>query len=136
MLNLVKIMVLEFIGSGTMTIAMEDWRSCFALALAFAWQPAGTLAPVQIELPGYVTDWDGNYFDCRMQCVNDSDAKLLSGALMTAISTRNSDKELSYRQFIAFLAVPKESESYVLELAHFAEKAGFLIAPGWPEHSL
>lgn len=128
-------MDLEFIGRGTMTIALEAWRKCFTLAQAFAWQPAGTLAPVQLDVPGYVTDWDGNYFECRLQRVTDDDASALARALRSAISMRNFDIELTDRQLAAFQGVSKEVDAYVIEVADFAGIAGFLIAPGWNRHS-
>lgn len=60
----------------------DFWCACFDLAVAFGWQPAGTLAP-----DTWQGEWNGCYFTSDTQGVSKDDAKALGAALHRASSS-------------------------------------------------
>jgi len=68
-------MGVDLIGHGGASFNWDCWRKCLDIAIAFGWQPAGTIAP-----PDYDGDWNGGYCSNDFQEVSDSDARALGVA--------------------------------------------------------
>jgi hypothetical protein len=69
------------------------WRTCLGIAIAFGWQPAGTIAH-----PDHHGDWDGGYFTNDLQEVSDSDARALGVALHRAVTSVRTGQALTEEQ--------------------------------------
>jgi hypothetical protein len=46
-------MGVDLIGHGGASFTWDAWRSCLEIAIAFGWEPAGTIAP-----PDYPSEWN------------------------------------------------------------------------------
>jgi hypothetical protein len=57
---------------GSFSCNWSYWRSCLDIAVAFGWDPAGTIAGADLPEGG---EWDGGYFTNGFQLVTDEDAK-------------------------------------------------------------
>ena len=121
----------ELAGHGSLGLTWEEWRTCYNLAKAFGWKPAGTLGPEDRThwggQAGINPEFDMGYFSKNSQRVTDADAKAFAQALQTAMSTWNAGQELTLEQHRAFMGVPKHFDSYVVRVAEHAARSGFLI---------
>jgi hypothetical protein len=114
-------MGVDFIGHGGFSLPWPAWRACFELALAFGWQPAGTVAP-----SGYpeTARWTGTYFTNDLQEVCDDDALALAAALRRAHTALRTKTLLAKEQTQAWEGM---SINMVCRLADYAEQGNFAI---------
>jgi hypothetical protein len=89
------------------------------IAIAFGWQPAGTVAP-----PNYDREWNGTYFTNDLQEVTDSDARALGAALHQAVTSLRTREALTEEQT---KAVDGINIDIVCSLADYAASGGFAI---------
>jgi hypothetical protein len=119
-------MGVDFMGHGGASLNWSAWRSCCAIAKAFGWRPAGTLAPTfygPYEVPEDF-EWKGDYFSNAWQKVTDDDARAFGLALQNALTALRSGQELTKEQREALGNTPV---SVVSELSDYALTGGFLI---------
>jgi hypothetical protein len=114
----------DFIGHGGFGLHILDWRPCFNLALAFGWQPLGTVAPCDWTGP---KPWSGTYFTNELQEVCDDDAHALAAALRRALAARIERQHLTNEQKEAW-ANKDITVRIVRDLADYAEDGHFAIA--------
>jgi hypothetical protein len=128
------------------------WRSCLTIAVAFGWDPAGTIAPTDWD---HRTPWDGSYFINSFQEVSDEDARSLAEALDRAAGALANGDPLTNEQKEALYPVPDpfwetaagvamlekldaarkasgrssklDDPDWFIELADFARKGSFVI---------
>ena len=98
------------------------WGRCLTVALAFGWEPAGTVSPdlsglgIGVDEEDIYPNWDGSYFSNDHQQVTDLDARSLSLALGRALAA------------VATGQIVIAEQAKVRELADFAAHGGFTIA--------
>ena len=116
-------MGVDFIGHhGDLSLHWQAWSACFDLALAFGWQPAGTVACH--EDTGPPKQWDGGYFTNDFQMVTGDDAKALAAALRRALTALRTKAHLTKQQIQACEGV---NIKMICRLADHAERGGFAI---------
>ena len=86
-------MGVDLIGHGGASFNGTVWRKCFEIAIAFGWQPAGTVAP-----PDYDGEWNGTYFSNDLQEVSDTDARAWGTALHQAVISLRTGQALTEEQ--------------------------------------
>ena len=107
-----------------------NWDYLTETALAFGWQPAGTVYPIHNEDGGKSYEagetWSGGYFTNDFQRVTDNDARELAAALRRAIAAAEGTeaRHLSAR---AENAMKNLNVSFVRKFAEFCEGGGFRI---------
>jgi len=114
-------MGIDLIGHGDLSLHWQAWRACFELALAFGWQPAGTVAPSGYAQPAR---WTGTYFTNDLQEVCDDDALALAAALRRAHTALMTKTRLTKEQTQAWEGM---NINMVCRLADYAEKGHFAI---------
>ena len=114
-------MGVDFIGRGDFSLPWHMWRPCFELAVAFGWQPAGTIAH-----PDFKGHWSGTYFANDCQEVSDEDARAMAEALYGALSALKPKQKLTAEQRKAW-ADEDVGVFSVFHLAEYADKGGFAI---------
>jgi hypothetical protein len=113
-------MGVNLIGHGGASFNWASWRKCLDIAIAFGWQPAGTIAP-----PDYDGDWDRGYFSNDLQEVSDSDARALGRALHRAVTSVRKGQALTEEQATALDGM---HIGVVCELADYAVSGRFAIS--------
>ena len=116
-------MGVDFVGHGDFSLPWHQWRGCFALARAFGWEPAGTVAAH--DHPN-ADSWKGDYFSNDLQEVTDADAQAMAAALERALATLTDRHDLTDEQAEAW-ACQDISARMVCRLADYAEAGGFAI---------
>jgi hypothetical protein len=115
-----RIMGVDLIGrGGDVSFNWSYWRACLGIAIAFGWQPAGTIAH-----PDHDGDWDGGYFTNDFQEVSDSDARALGVALHRAVASVRTGQALTEEQAKALDGM---HIGQVCEFADYAVSGGFAI---------
>lgn len=116
------------------------WAECLALAKAFGWEPAGTVAPAPGHQGDYYDAWDGNYRTNDYQEVTDADAHAFAMALYRAIHAMMMESPVKQTQatkvfeeeVIGFNFSPVSGKTIsvkrVAELAALTSRGGFVIA--------
>jgi hypothetical protein len=116
------------------------WVECLALAKAFAWEPAGTVAPAPCHQGDCYDAWDGNYRTNDYQEVTDADAHAFAMALYRAIDAMMMESPVKQNQAINVFEegaigfnFPQGggktiSVKRVAELAALTSRGGFVIA--------
>ena len=117
-------MGVDFVGHGELSLTWPQWRGCFALARAFGWAPAGTLAPHDYRRPEL---WDGDYFSNDVQVVADADAQAMGTALDRALAALTDHRALTDAQAKAW-GCDAIGARMVCRLADYAEAGGFAIS--------
>jgi hypothetical protein len=115
------------------------WAECLALARAFGWEPAGTVAPAPCHQGDCYDAWNGNYLTNDYQEVTDADAHAFAMALYRAIDAMMMESPVKQTQ--VFKVFEKEvidfnppvsgktiSVKRVAELAALTSRGGFVIA--------
>ncbi len=115
-------MGIDLIGHGGACFRSYGWHACLDLALAFGWQPAGTVA--WHEYTGPPSKWDGGYLTDDFQIVTDYDAKALAAALRRALSALRAKTRLTKQQTQAWESM---NINMVRTLADYAGKGHFAI---------
>jgi hypothetical protein len=113
-------MGVDLIGHGGASFNGETWRRCLDIAIAFGWQPAGTIAP-----PDHDRDWDGGYFSNDLQEVSDADAGALGRALHRAVTSVRTGGPLTEEQAKAVAGI---NIAVVCELADYTVSGHFAIS--------
>jgi hypothetical protein len=117
-------MGVDFIGHGGFSLSWHAWRACFDLAVAFGWEPTGTVAPCEHAGPAR---WKGTYFTNDLQEITDADARALAAALCRAHAALRTRQQLTDEQSSAW-ANEAISIITVCDLADYAEKGHFAIS--------
>lgn len=104
---------------GDVSFNWSAWEHCLDVALAFGWQPAGTVAPTDFR-----GDWDGTYFTNDLQEVTDEDARALGAALHRAVAAIRTGHDLTALQA---KAGDEMNVNVVCRLADYSERGGFAI---------
>ena len=112
-------MGIDLIGHGGASFQWNDWHQLLRVAIAFGWQPAGTIAP-----PEYDGDWNGGYCSNDFQEVSDSDARALGTALHRAVTSVRTGQALTEEQATALTGM---HVGVVCELADYAVSGRFAI---------
>ena len=113
-------MGVDLIGRGGASFNWDSWRKCLGIAIAFGWQPDGTIAP-----PDHDGDWNRGYFSNDLQEVSDSDARALGLALHRAVSSVRTGQALTEEQAKALDGM---HIGQVCEFADYAVSGGFAIS--------
>ena len=113
-------MGVDLIGRGGASFNWDSWRKCLGIAIAFGWQPDGTIAP-----PDHDGDWNRGYFSNDLQEVSDSDARALGLALHRAVSSVRTGQALTEAQAKALDGMHID---VVCELADYAVSGRFAIS--------
>jgi len=113
-------MGVDLIGHGGASFNWDCWRKCLDIAIAFGWQPAGTIAP-----PDYDGNWNGGYCSNDFQEVSDSDASRLGLALHRAVASVRTGQTLTEEQAKALDGMHID---VVCELADYAVSGRFAIS--------
>src|SRR5262249_56636280 len=113
-------MGVDLIGHGGASFNWDSWGKCFDIAIAFGWQPAGTIAPSD-----YHGDWKGGYCSNDLQEVSDSDARALGLALHRAVASVRTGQTLTEEQAKALDGMHID---VVCELADYAVSGRFAIS--------
>ena len=114
-------MGVDLIGQEDKRLSFAMWGGFLDLAVAFGWEPAGTIAPYNHDGP-----WSGTYDGNDGQGVSDKDSRAISEALYRALTALKPKQMLKAGQRRAW------SNKYVsvVSVCHFAEytaKGGFAI---------
>ncbi len=122
-------MGVDLYGRGrSLSMNWAGWESCFRIASAFGWSPAGTAAPDDFDevrrAANPTVKWDGGYFSNDYQRVTDCDAQAFARALFRALRAVRSGEMLTVEQHFAL----KSAEpGFIEELAWFARTGEFEI---------
>ena len=112
----------------SLSMDWDTWRSCFRIASAFGWSPAGTAPPDDFDevrrAANPTVKWDGGYFSNDYQRVTDADAKDFAAALFRALRAVRSGEMLTVEQH---LALPSAEPGFIEALAWFARTGEFEI---------
>ena len=115
-------MSVDLLGHGDACFSFATWHGCLELALAFGWQPAGTIAPYGCKGP-----WDGTYSGNDGQGVSSEDARAMAEALYRAVTALKPKQKLTAKQRKAW-ANEHVSVFSVCHLAAYAHEDDFAIA--------
>ena len=113
-------MSVDLIGHGDASFNWDSWRECLDIAIAFGWQPAGTIAPTYHD-----GAWAGGYCSNDFQEVSDSDARALGRALHRAVTSVRTGQALTEEQAAVLDGM---HIGVVCELADYAVSGRFAIA--------
>src|ERR1035437_4428929 len=86
-------MGIDLVGHGGASLNAVAWGYCLDIAVAFGWQPAGTVAP-----PDNHGEWCGTYCTNDLQEVTDDDARALGAALRQAVTALRTEQNLTEEQ--------------------------------------
>jgi hypothetical protein len=111
----------DLVGHGGARIDEDSWIKAFDIAVAFGWEPAGTLAPSDCD---YGDQWNGTYFGPGGQEVTHDDARAFGLALHRAITALRTGESLTGEQAKVCHRVNLVAIS---ELADYAISGGFLM---------
>jgi hypothetical protein len=114
-------MGIDLIGHEEKSLSFAVWGGILDLAVAFGWEPAGTIAPYNHEGP-----WSGTYCGNDGQRFSDKDSRAISEALYRALTALKPKQKLTAGQRKAW------SSKYVgvvsvCRFAEYADKGGFAI---------
>src|SRR5262249_46205356 len=115
-----RIMGVDLIGRGGASFNSDSWRKCLGIAIAFGWQPAGTIAP-----PDHDAGWDRGYFSNALQEVADAESRALGVAIHRAVASVRTGQGLTEAQGKALDGM---HIGVVCELADYAVSGRFAIS--------
>ena len=123
-------MGVDLIGHGGASFNWHRWRACLDVAVAFGWEPAGTVAPDPRKWNGLPVvapegDWNGTYCTNDYQEVTDLDARALGLALHRALAALSTGQTVTEEQANALRC--GVSGNTLRELADYAAMGGFAI---------
>ena len=124
-------MGMDLLGShGDERFSLSGWSMCLERAIAFGWNPKGTVAPKELG------EWNGGYHSNDFQLVTDHDARALGEALLRAIVTLSTKANVEKRRAqIRIVSAAKLADPAGIERADRARSAQAdvdLFSPGNP----
>jgi len=96
------------------------WADCLDRAIAFGWQPEGTVAPQPWAWPG--EKWGGSYLSNDYQHVTDQDARALGEALLRAADALSAKANVRKRRARLRLVSPVAANVVAIESPARKEK--------------